>query len=136
MPAPHRAVLTLILLVTLAVTPGCGALREDRISTRVHNVLNGVKEEAGSTGDKLNFAMLEWDGGQRGTESVNLEGVYDRFIRWCREKDIDRRFASFEITEVAVQPGVEPTTAIVSVRIEGVAYRMLVAEGRRISWVD
>ena len=134
--SPHRALGFLILLVAFAVNPGCDTFRDDKIGTRVRNVLTGIQEEAGSTGDKLNFAMLEWDGGQHKTESVNLEGVYDRFIRWCREKDIDRRFASFEVTQVAVQPGVVPTTAIVTVRIEGVAYRMRVAEGRRISWVD
>ena len=127
----------LSLFAALALLPaGCGKMQEDTVRTRVTNVLNGIRDEGGSTGDKLNFAMLTWDGGQRKNESISMEGVYDRFTAWCLEKDINRRITGYEITRVEVQKGSGRLTAVVSVRIEGRPLKMRVAEGERITWVD
>ena len=78
----RRSVVTVTLVALLASATACSKLREDRHKTRVQNVLSGIQAEGGSTGDKLNYSMIEWDGGQRKFESVSTEGVFDRFTRW------------------------------------------------------
>ena len=127
----------LTLVAALALLPeGCGKMQEDKVRTRVNTVLEGIRAEGGTTGDKLNFAMLTWDGGQRKNEAISMEGVYDRFTAWCLQKDINRRIRSYEITNISIEKGSGPVTAVVSVQIEGRPLKMRVAEGERITWVD
>ena len=134
-----------IAAVVLAITGAAGCAKIDAqlteftvrpIRVRVEGVLAGIAAEGGTTGDKLNMAMYLWDGGQRRAEGTSPEGIYDRFTRWCQEKNINRRLSSYEILAIDVQKSPPPATALVSVRIEGISYRMRVVEGQRIAWVD
>jgi len=136
MKRPRPVVLALALVVVLASSAACGKLREDRHRTRVENVLSGLKAEGGTTGDKLNYAMIEWDGGQRKFESVNMEGVFDRFTRWCNEKNVNRQIGSYEVVGVEADGATTPPTSVVSVRIEGVPLRIRVGDEKRMAWAD
>lgn len=136
MKRTRHVVVALALLAALASLAACGAVREDRHKTRVENVLSGLKAEGGTTGDKLNYAMIEWDGGQRKFESVNMEGVYDRFTRWCQEKNVNRQIASYEVVGVESDGTTTPKSSIVLVRVEGVPLRIRVADEKRMAWVD
>ncbi len=127
----------LVLAVPLALMTGaCQKLKEDKVQTRVVNVLNGLKEEGGTTGDKFNFAMLSWDDKNREADGLTQEAVYDRFTRWCQEKDVNRRIASFEVVKVDLSQEPGPLSAVVTVRVEGRTLRMRVVERQRITWID
>jgi len=124
------------LLVLLLIAPACQKLQEDEIRIRVRSVLSGIQAEGGTTGDKLNNAMLSWDDGQRKRESGGLDVAYNQFVHWSRKKDIDRRISDWEITGIEILSDPGPTTAIVSVKIEGKPLQMRVTKGERITWVD
>lgn len=133
----NRKLIVAIALVTLlASLSACGKLREDRHRTRVQNVLSGIQAEGGSTGDKLNYSMLEWDGGQRKFESVSNEGVFDRFTRWCQEKNINRPITAFEIVNIEKDAPSDPGMSLVTVRIEGTTHRIRVGDEKRMAWVN
>ena len=132
----RKPVVAIALVTLLAALSACGKLREDRHRTRVQNVLSGIQAEGGTTGDKLNYSMLEWDGGQRKFESVSNEGVFDRFTRWCQEKNINRRIAAFEIVSIEKDASSEPVMSIVTVSIEGTTHRIRVGDEKRMAWVN
>ena len=136
MARPKHVVVALVLVAACASLLACGKLREDRHKTRVQNVLSGIKAEGGSTGDKINYSMIEWDGGQRKFESISNEGVFDRFTRWCQEKNINRPIGDFEIVSVEKDASSEPGMSIVTVRIEGASHRIRVGDEKRMAWVD
>jgi hypothetical protein len=129
-----RRSLTVSLAFAFAFV-GCRKLQEDKVQTRVANVLNGIMAEGGTTGDKLNFAMLEWDGGQGRREGLAPAGVYDRFTGWCQKNDINRQILGWEVTGIEIVDE-HPLSAVVSVTIEGKRYRMNVTEHERITWLD
>lgn len=136
----QRSISQSLCLLTFFSTLGCAKvqakLQDDKIRTRVTNVFNGIKEEGGTTGDKLNLAMLTWDGGQGRQEGLSTEGVYDRFTRWCQEKNINRKISSYEVSDVAIAQETGPVHAVVTVKIEGSTYRISVVERQRIKWLD
>jgi hypothetical protein len=136
MNRPRHAFAALALAAALTSLAACGAVRQDRHKTRVENVLAGLKAEGGTTGDKLNYAMIEWDGGQRKFESIDTEGVFDRFTRWCLEKNVNRQIASYEVVGVESDGSTTPPTSVVSVRVEGVPLRIRVGDEKRMTWVD
>ncbi len=132
----RKHVVALALVAVLPCLSACGKLREDRHRTRVQNVLSGIQAEGGSTGDKLNYSIIEWDGGQRKFESISNEGVYDRFTRWCQDKNINRPIANFEIVSIEKDASSDPVMSVVTVRIEGATHRIRVGDEKRMAWVN
>jgi hypothetical protein len=110
---------------------------EDKARARVEAILAGWKTGGGGSGTDIQTSICYW---ARGvpliTDQAELGRYSDQFDAFCQRKNLFRRIADYEITEVAVVPGAPLPTAEVTCKIEGGFYKMKVTEGQPISWAD
>ena len=110
---------------------------EDKARARVNAILAGWKTGGGGSGTDIQTSICYW---ARGvpliTDQAELGRYSDQFDAFCQRKNLFRRIADYEITDVAVISGEALPTAQVTCKIEGGYYKMRVTEGQPISWVD
>lgn len=80
------------------------------------------------------FAMGIWMRNTRTPDRDELEWAWKNYKLFLEEKNLRRPFSSWEVVESEMVEGTKFPTARVTVRIDGVEYRMLVPEKHPIAW--
>ena len=125
----------LLVILCAAVLLACGG-SERRTRNRVQLMMDNWTTGGTSSGGDIQEAVCVWYDGSRILPLDHLKLAQGRFDEWRREQDLYRKIASYEITGVAETEGTEPPAMIVSLDIDGKPYRMRVALGESIAWVN
>jgi hypothetical protein len=95
-----------------------------------------VAEMALGPGPQEELAMGIWLRNTRTPERDELLWCVSHFPEFRNAKNLRRKFSSWKIVESAMVEDAKVPTALVTIEVEGVPYKMLVPERRTITWAE
>jgi len=108
---------------------------EEAVHSRVDQMLHGMLAGGVGTSGDIQEAICFWYNGTRFISDRNeLMSASDQFDEWRRVRDLYRKIESYEIAEISATSKILPEEFIVTVRIDGKAYAMLVKKRETIKW--
>jgi hypothetical protein len=129
-----RSLLLIAVLPALVALTGCQ--EHARVArTRVEAVLEGLQKGGGDDSGYTQTAIAAWSEGKSGLDSNALAANEGRFRDWANAKGIYRKISSWEIVDAQPDGGSEYST-IVSVKVEGQAYKIRVPHNAKMEWVE
>lgn len=122
--------LAIVTLLWVAMGPSY----ERQAAERVEYML---EQASGGPGPEAQFAIGIWARNVKNlADREELSWASDHFDDWRKERDLYRKFSSWEVVDSSEVDGTPIPTALVTVKIEGKEHKMLVPERQPIRWTD
>ncbi len=113
----------------------CGA-SERRTTNRVTMMMDNWVSGGTSSGGDIQEAICLWYDGSRKLPLDHLKHARGLFDDWRRQEGLYRKIESWNITEMTKVASAGTPAIVVSLDIDGKPYRMRVALGESIAWVN
>jgi hypothetical protein len=128
-------VVVFIVVLSLTLQMCVKETAAQRAKRRVETILNGItSQDEGRSfkGDQMTSLCMWWNGTLKSLIGDTPDKISDQYDRWRKRGNIFSYITDFTITNVETSN----LGLLVSGTIEGESFKMMVIEGKPITWVQ